>query len=46
MNDIGFVPFDICELHSVKNVLIQIDICFIIQDGDICKNAKSIIESL
>lgn len=46
MNDIGFVPFDICELHSAKNVLIQIDVCFVRQDGDICKNAQSIIESL
>ena len=46
MNDIGFVPFDICELHSAKNLLIQIDICFVRQDGDICKKAQTVIESL
>eukprot|EP00976_Prorocentrum_cordatum_P092499 1188975-Prorocentrum_minimum.AAC.2 len=46
MNDIGFVPFDICELHLAKNVLIQIDICFVRRDGDICQKVQSVIESL
>ena len=29
MNSIDYVPIDICELHKIDNVLIQIDILFI-----------------
>jgi len=29
LNSIDFVPFDICEVHKIDNVLIQVDILFI-----------------
>ena len=29
LNSINFVPFDICEIHKMDNVLIQMDILFI-----------------
>lgn len=29
LDDIGFIPYDICEVHKIDNVLIQVDILFI-----------------
>jgi|TARA_B110000967_G_C18863097_1_gene551153 FkbM family methyltransferase len=29
LNSINFVPFDICEIHYIDNILVQIDILFI-----------------
>lgn len=29
LNSINFIPFDVCEIHRINNVLIQIDILFI-----------------
>lgn len=29
LNSINFVPYDVCEVHKIDNVLIQIDILFI-----------------
>ena len=29
LNLIDFVPYDVCEIHKIDNVLIQIDILFI-----------------
>ena len=32
LNSINFVPYDICEIHKIDNILIQIDILFIRKD--------------
>ena len=37
LNLINFVPYDICEIHNIDKILIQIDILFI---------KKSIIEKM
>ena len=29
LDNIGFIPYDICEVHKIDNVLIQVDILFI-----------------
>jgi len=29
MDSIGYIPFDVSELHKPENILIQIDIVFI-----------------
>ena len=29
LNSINFVPYDLCEVHKIDNILIQIDILFI-----------------
>ena len=29
LNSIGFVPYDVCEVHKIDNVLIQIDVLFV-----------------
>ena len=29
LSSINFVPYDICEIHKIDNVVIQIDILFI-----------------
>ena len=29
LNSINFVPYDLCEIHKIDNILIQIDILFI-----------------
>jgi len=32
LNSINFIPYDICEIHKIDNILIQIDILFIRKD--------------
>ena len=32
LNSINFVPYDICEIHKIDNILIQIDVLFIRKD--------------
>ncbi len=29
LNSISFVPYDVCETHTIDNILVQIDILFI-----------------
>jgi FkbM family methyltransferase len=35
MNEIGFIPFDIIDLHKIDSLLFQIDICFINKNHNI-----------
>ncbi len=43
MNDIGFVVFDIIEVHRHQGVLCQIDIVFIKKDSEVLKRTQSIV---
>jgi FkbM family methyltransferase len=44
MNSIGFVPFDISELHYVQNMTCQIDIVFI-REGTYSKQVQSLVSA-
>lgn len=45
MNSIGFVPFDISELHYIQNMTFQIDIVFI-RERTYSKQVQSLVSSV
>lgn len=46
MDKIGFIPYDIVELHRAKGILIQIDIIFIKKNHDLISKSQLIINNL
>jgi hypothetical protein len=44
MNSIGFVPFDISELHYIQNMTFQIDIVFI-RERTYSKQVQSLVSA-
>ena len=45
MNSLGFVPFDVLELHREVCVLLQMDIMFVRKDHPVAAQAQRRIES-
>ena len=46
MDDLGFIPFDICELHKTNEILFQVDFIFIKKDHYLTKIIQNTINNL
>ena len=45
MNEIGFIPYDICEIHKVNEILFQVDFIFIRKDHHLTKVVQNTINN-